>query len=109
MLEMGQSCSSIATASGRKPYSKQSGAQLSPEEEAAVADENAGRPNYDRAAYNRAMQKIKQAQKYAGQRNKTKRGNSKFVATAAGAAGVAGAIACMRTVRGAMRAWLLVQ
>jgi RHS repeat-associated protein len=91
MLEMGQSCSSIALASGKKPYSKQSGAQLTPEEEAAVAAKNKGRP-YDHAVYNRAMQKIKQAEKYAGQRNKSKRGNSKFVATTAGAAGVAGAI-----------------
>jgi RHS repeat-associated protein len=92
MLEMGQTCSSITTASGKKPYSKQSAAQLTPEEEAAVAAKNKGRP-YDHAVFNRAMQKIKQAEKYAGQRNKSKRGNSKFVATATAAtAGVAGAI-----------------
>jgi hypothetical protein len=36
------------------------------------------------------MQKIKQAEKYAGQRNKTKRGNIKFITTAAAAASVGG-------------------
>lgn len=47
-------------------------AQLSPEEQEAVDNKNAGRP-YDQAAYNRAMQKIKQAEKYNGDRNKQKR------------------------------------
>ncbi|MFE9788924.1 hypothetical protein [Nocardia salmonicida] len=50
-----------------------SGAQLSAEEQAAIDNKKAGRP-YDQAAYNRAMQKIKQAEKYDGDRNKQKRG-----------------------------------
>lgn len=50
-----------------------SGAQLSAAEKAAVDNKKAGRP-YDQAAYNRAMQKIKQAEKYDGDRNKQKRG-----------------------------------
>ncbi|MEV5649769.1 hypothetical protein AB0L57_16110 [Nocardia sp. NPDC052254] len=49
------------------------GAQLSAEEQAAIDNKNAGRP-YDPAAYKRAMQKIKQAEKYNGDRNKQKRG-----------------------------------
>lgn len=49
------------------------GAQLSAAEQEAVDNKNAGRP-YDRAAYNSAMQKIKQAEKYDGDRNKQKRG-----------------------------------
>ncbi|QIS08335.1 hypothetical protein [Nocardia arthritidis] len=49
------------------------GAQLSAAEQAAIDNKNAGRP-YDQAAYNRAMQKIKQAEKYSGDRNKQKRG-----------------------------------
>ncbi|MFC8044295.1 hypothetical protein [Nocardia sp. NPDC057353] len=49
------------------------GAQLSAEEQAAIDNKAAGRP-YDQAAYNRAMQKIKQAEKYEGERNKQKRG-----------------------------------
>ncbi|MEV6255248.1 hypothetical protein AB0L97_18530 [Nocardia sp. NPDC051911] len=44
-------------------------AQLSREEQEAIDNKNAGRP-YDQAAYNRAMQKIKQAEKYNGDRNK---------------------------------------
>ncbi|MFC9895262.1 hypothetical protein ACFVMC_16380 [Nocardia sp. NPDC127579] len=47
-------------------------ATLSAEEQAAVDNKNAGRP-YDQKAYNRAMQKIKQAEKYDGCRNKQKR------------------------------------
>ncbi|MGY1944898.1 hypothetical protein [Nocardia asiatica] len=47
-------------------------AQLSREEQEALDNKNAGRP-YDQAAYNRAMQKIKQAEKYNGDRNKQKR------------------------------------
>ena len=49
------------------------GAQLSAEEEVAVDNKNAGKP-YDKQAYNRAMQKIKQAEKFDGDRNKQKRG-----------------------------------
>ncbi|MEU0871388.1 hypothetical protein [Nocardia brasiliensis] len=49
------------------------GAQLSAEEQAAIDNKNAGKP-YDKQAYNRAMQKIKQAEKYEGDRNKQKRG-----------------------------------
>ncbi|MET9027678.1 hypothetical protein ABZW96_18980 [Nocardia sp. NPDC004168] len=48
-----------------------SAAQLSREEQEAIDNKNAGRP-YDQAAYNRAMQKIKQAEKYNGDRNKQK-------------------------------------
>ncbi|MEV6429131.1 hypothetical protein [Nocardia sp. NPDC051463] len=55
------------------PQKAPQGAQLSAEEQAAVDNKNAGRP-YDQAAYNRAMQKIKQAEKYDGERNKQKRG-----------------------------------
>lgn len=51
-------------------------AQLSPEEQAAVDNKNAGRP-YDEKAYNRAQNKIKQAEKYGGDRNKQKRGRKK--------------------------------
>ena len=49
------------------------GAQLSADEQAAIDNKQAGRP-YDPVAYKRAMQKIKQAEKYDGQRNKQKRG-----------------------------------
>ena len=49
------------------------GAQLSAEEQTAVGNKNAGKP-YDKSAYNRAMQKFKQAEKYDGDRNKQKRG-----------------------------------
>ncbi|NEW25146.1 hypothetical protein [Nocardia cyriacigeorgica] len=45
---------------------------LSKEEQDAVDNKNAGRP-YDRDAYNRAQQKIKQSEKYCGSRNKQKR------------------------------------
>ncbi|HXA30546.1 MAG TPA: RHS repeat-associated core domain-containing protein [Candidatus Angelobacter sp.] len=48
-------------------------AQLSPEEQSAIDARKAGDPSFDRAAYNRAMQKIRQAQKYAKERNARKR------------------------------------
>ncbi|MEV4124664.1 hypothetical protein [Nocardia sp. NPDC049707] len=51
---------------------KPQNAELSKEEQEAVDSKNAGKP-YDQAAYNRAMQKIKQAEKYDGCRNKQKR------------------------------------
>lgn len=51
-------------------------AQLSPEEQAAVDNKNAGRP-YDVGDYNRAQKKIQQAEKYEGDRNKQKRGKKK--------------------------------
>lgn len=51
---------------------KPQNADLSKEEQEAVDNKNAGKP-YDQAAYNRAMQKIKQAEKYDGCRNKQKR------------------------------------
>ena len=55
----------------------QSGAQLTKEEQDAVNAKEAGEP-YDQKAFNRAQQKIKQAQKFAGERNQQKRkGNSK--------------------------------
>ena len=54
----------------------QSGPQLSKDEQEAVDKKNAGDPSYDRKAYNRAQQKIKQAEKYAGDRNKQKRDNN---------------------------------
>lgn len=54
----------------------QSGPQLSKDEQEAVDKKNAGDPNYDRKAYNRAQQKIKQAEKYQGKRNAQKRSNN---------------------------------
>lgn len=47
--------------------------ELSPDEKRAVADYEAGR-NYDRKAYKSARQKINEAEKYKGKRNKQKRG-----------------------------------
>jgi hypothetical protein len=49
-----------------------SAAHLSEDEQRAVDNKNAGR-KYDLQAYNRAMKKIRQAEKYAGSRNQSKR------------------------------------
>lgn len=54
----------------------ESKANLSPEEQAAVDAKNAGQP-YDRSVFNRAAQKEKKAEKFAGDRNAQKRGRKK--------------------------------
>ena len=54
----------------------ESKANLSPEEQAAVDAKDAGQP-YDRSVFNRAAQKEKKAEKFAGDRNAQKRGRKK--------------------------------
>ncbi|MFI7452009.1 hypothetical protein ACIBQX_31250 [Nonomuraea sp. NPDC049714] len=54
----------------------ESEANLSAEEQAAVDAKNAGQP-YDRSVFNRAAQKEKKAEKFAGDRNAQKRGRKK--------------------------------
>ncbi len=54
----------------------ESNANLNAEEQAAVDAKNAGQP-YDRSAFNKAAQKEKKAEKFAGDRNAQKRGRKK--------------------------------
>ncbi|MEV1204652.1 hypothetical protein [Microbispora rosea] len=63
-LDMGRS---------RKPYSRQSGPQLSSAEQAALDAKKAGQP-YDRKAARAAEQKVKTGEKLDGERNAQKRG-----------------------------------
>jgi uncharacterized protein YukE len=63
---------SIVQGIGTLFAAKQRPAELSPEERQAIENRARGEP-YDQQAYNRAQQKIKQAEKYSGQRNKQKR------------------------------------
>lgn len=63
-LDMGRS---------RKPYSRQTGPQLSSTEQAALDAKKAGQP-YDRKAARAAEQKVKTGEKLEGERNAQKRG-----------------------------------
>ncbi|MEU8274128.1 hypothetical protein ACFYOK_06990 [Microbispora bryophytorum] len=63
-LDMGRS---------RKPYSRQSGPELSSAEQAALDAKKAGQP-YDRKAARAAEQKVKTGEKLDGERNAQKRG-----------------------------------
>ncbi|TQS17339.1 hypothetical protein FLX08_29940 [Microbispora hainanensis] len=60
-------------AKSRKPYSRQTGPQLSPAEQAALDAKKAGQP-YDRKAAKAAEQKVKTGEKLDGERNAQKRG-----------------------------------